>query len=65
MPMLRTFKCDLCDKTETEAEYGEGVNNWGQFNGIILDGVSNPMMCPSHVKQVADVIDKIKRRSIE
>lgn len=61
MPMLRTFKCDVCGHEETEAEYGKGVYNWGQFLGIILDDVENPVFCPDHVSAVATYIDEIKR----
>ena len=34
MAMLRTNKCDVCGKTETEENFGDGWKGWSIINGI-------------------------------
>lgn len=60
MPMVRTIVCDVCGLEEAETVYGNGFNGWGAFQGIALDGVDNPSLCPQHKAEVANFIDQLK-----
>lgn len=60
MPKLQVFECDICEKSEIENSYGDGVPGWGQLFGIKLDGMENPILCPDHLKDMADFMDGLK-----
>jgi hypothetical protein len=34
-----------------------GWEGWGQLQGIVLDGVPNPHLCPDCLGSVADYVD--------
>ena len=51
MSIIRIFKCDSCGYEQTEKFFGAGVKGWMQLNGVALDGVENPHLCPK-CKQV-------------
>lgn len=59
MAILRTFTCDIpgCLVQTQEKIYGQGPENFGQFVGIVLNGVGNPYLCPGHRAMVADFVD--------
>ncbi len=59
MPILKTFKCDICEDEYTERSEGEGAEGFAQLNGIQLNGVINPLFCPLCVKTVAEFIDNL------
>jgi len=59
----RTIKCDICGVEAIEPIDGGGWPGWGGLNGIALDGVPNPSLCPKHLAQVADFIDGLKGES--
>jgi hypothetical protein len=60
--IIRIFKCDVegCEKQEQEETYGNGISTWGAFQGIVLNGVSNPYLCPKHKAELADKLDAMK-----
>lgn len=60
MPIIRTFKCDVCGKEQIEPVPGYGVVGWGSLNGINFNGVDNPILCPDHKAQLADLMDKVR-----
>ena len=60
MPILKTIICDVCGLSQIEPETGDGFPRWGQVNGIKLDGVDNPMVCPDHLIQVAELLNDLK-----
>jgi len=70
MPMLRTGKCDLCERIETEKVYGSGWEGWCIIQGIAAkapeDGVplttenTSMMLCPFHKDQVSEFINKLQ-----
>ena len=60
MSVRRTVCCDICDDMYTEKNPNDGFPGWGQFNGITLDGVDNPYLCPDHLKKAADFVDDMK-----
>jgi len=62
MPMLRTIVCDICGKRETEIAFGNGFIGWGAFQGIKLDGVDNPSLCPEHKAEIANFVDELKKK---
>lgn len=59
MAQLKTFVCDICNKTETESVAGDGVWNWAQMIGVKLNDVDNPLFCPICIIPVMNLIDKI------
>jgi hypothetical protein len=58
--MRRIIVCDVCNKMVTEDNEGEGFPGWGALQGIKLEGVANPNLCPEHLKIVADLVAKLK-----
>lgn len=66
MAMLRTNKCDVCGKTETEENFGDGWKGWSIINGIaakkpmagekLTHENMNMSLCPEHTKKLADMI---------
>lgn len=60
MPEMRTLVCDVCREALSEPAYGEGFANWGAVQGISLDGVSNPVLCPRHLALVAGYVNRLK-----
>lgn len=61
MSMTRIRRCDVkgCEAELEEEVWGQGHDGWGQLLGIVLDGVSDPNLCPEHLKQVADFVDSL------
>lgn len=57
MPILKIFRCDVCGKEHKTKSFEEGAPGWGQLNGICFNGVDNPMLCPEHKMQCADLMD--------
>lgn len=62
MAILRTIICDVCGKAETESTPNAGWDGWGSLQGIELDGVPNPILCPAHLVRVADRVDEMKKQ---
>ena len=60
MTILKTIMCDVCSATATEKTPGDGWSGWGELKGIILDGASNPSLCPACLKEVANFTDSLK-----
>ena len=60
MSMYRTVKCDICGEEYTEKEYGAGFPEWMLINGIVLDGISEIWICPTHRDMIADYVDNLK-----
>jgi len=56
----RTIKCDICEAEMVEPVDGGGWPGWGGLNGIALDGVPNPTLCPEHLAVVADFVNDLK-----
>lgn len=64
MSILRKAQCDICGKEEFEKAHGEGWKDWVIINGVVLDGVSNPMVCPECRDPIMNFIDKFKQNII-
>ena len=70
MAMLRTAKCDICDRTETEKVYGSGWEGWAIIQGIaavepnkdepLTTSNTSMMLCPHHKMNVAEFISKLQ-----
>jgi len=58
MGIERTIKCQ-CGAEDKEKEHGAGFIGWGALHGIALNGESNPSLCPSCLKKVAEFLDKL------
>jgi hypothetical protein len=56
--ILRTITCDVCGNSATETTPGEGWPGWGALQGIKLNGVDNPNLCPKHLAAAANALDK-------
>ncbi len=69
MTILRTIKCDLCEDSHTEIDYGNGFPGWCIIQGISkLDATEDrPMVqedtqstfCPVHKELIARYIKKL------
>lgn len=59
--ILRTIKCDLCGAVYTEQGDGAGFPGWGALQGVTLDGVANPCLCPEHLAAAAGFVDSLKQ----
>lgn len=59
---LRTITCDVkdCKNRHTEKAWGEGHPGWGSLKGIVLDGQTDPHLCPQHLHRAADFIDSLR-----
>lgn len=56
MSVIKTIRCDVCKKTEQEKEPNAGWPGWGALQGINLNGVDNPNLCPTHLGHVAELL---------
>ena len=57
--ILRTIECAVCKKKYTEEKENDGFAGWGQIGGVVLNGDSNPHLCPDHLATVANFIDSM------
>lgn len=64
MAELRIIKCDIkgCKAQQTETQPGEGWAGWGALHGIALNGIPNPHLCPAHLFQLAEFVDKLEEK---
>ena len=53
----RTIVCGVCGKRETEQAPEAGWPGWGALQGIVLNGVPNPHLCPEHLIVAVKAID--------
>jgi hypothetical protein len=60
--IIRIFECDVegCHEQEQEEYYGSGINTWGSFQGLSLNGIANPLLCPKHKIELANKLDSMK-----
>lgn len=58
----RTIECDICGKSQTETCANEGWAGWGQIQGFTLNGSDNPYLCPQHLSDVADFVDRLAEK---
>lgn len=58
---LRLITCDIvgCNARHEEKTPGEGFPMWGQIHGIVLNGVPNPQLCPTHLSKLAEIADQL------
>lgn len=61
MAEKRILTCDIpgCGFEQSEPNYGDGWAGWSTLQGISLNCVDNPFLCPDHTKQIADFIDSL------
>lgn len=59
--ILRAIVCDVCGVKYTEANAGSGFPGWGSVNGMALDGIENPSLCPTHLAAAALFLDDMKK----
>lgn len=60
--ILQYIKCDVCGKEARETKFGEGFKGWGGLNGITLNEIQNPCLCPEHLREAANYIDTLAKR---
>jgi len=48
--------CGVCGLEQAEDAPDAGWKGWGQLNGIGLDGIANPHLCPQHLIVAAEAI---------
>lgn len=59
MAIRRSMICDVCGVTEIEPKPNEGWKGWCGIQGVSLNGVDNPNLCPTCTVKVMAVIDKM------
>lgn len=59
MAISRTIKCDVCGLTAVEEVPMQGWPGWGALQGVILNGVENPNLCPLHLGHTANFVDSM------
>lgn len=57
MAVKRTITCDVCEASQEEALPEQGWPGWGAIQGVVLDGIANPNLCPSCLASVMNFID--------
>ena len=57
MGITRTIDCDACHVKAEEPAPNIGWNGWGALQGVELNGVQNPNLCPDCLAKVAEFID--------
>lgn len=64
MSVLGTICCDIpgCPAKSQEPAAGEGWKNWGQIQGIALNGVPNPHLCPEHLTMATEFIAGLDKK---
>lgn len=60
--ILRTIKCAICGKEQTEQSPNEGWIGWSGMLGIALDGDEQPQFCPHDTAKIADFVDYLKQQ---
>ena len=60
MTILRKACCDICDKEEYEKIPNSGWNGWVMIQGVVLNGVENPMFCVSCRNVIMNFIDNLE-----
>lgn len=57
MAILRNIECDVCHATQQEQEANAGWPGWGAVQGVQLNGIPNPSLCPDCLTKVMVFID--------
>ena len=57
MAILKTIECDVCKWSLPEHTPNAGFQGWGAIQGVQLNGVDNPTLCPVCLGKVMPVID--------
>lgn len=60
--ILRTIVCDVCGNEYRESGAGDGFPGWSGINGVALDGIHDPKLCPECTKSVMNFVDSMKER---
>ncbi len=60
MAILRKAQCDICGKEEYERGPGKGWNGWIIIQGVVLDGVDNPIFCEECRDTIMGFVDGVK-----
>lgn len=58
MAISRTIMCDRCGSHAMEPAPNAGWSGWASIQGVRLNGVDNPNICPRCVEVVMRVIDE-------
>jgi hypothetical protein len=61
MTIRRQIECDIpgCGEKYLEPKSGDGWEGWGVLQGIALNGIDNPSLCPTHLASAAKFVDSI------
>lgn len=57
MAILKTIECDVCKFSIPEPSANAGFQGWGAIQGVQLNGIDNPTLCPFCLGRVMQVID--------
>lgn len=60
MPIIQSIRCDVCGAEMDESQPGAGFPGWGALQGIDLDGVENPSLCPGDLGRLGQFADDLK-----
>jgi len=62
--IVRTIVCGVCYETAREKSEGAGFDGWGQASGFVLEGMPNPHLCPRHLADTADFLDRLRDKCV-
>ena len=60
MGIKRTVCCDMCGVVQEEAKLDAGWPGWGAIQGVALDGVACPALCPECLAILMTFIEERK-----
>jgi hypothetical protein len=59
MAIERTIVCDVCGAAEKEPERDSGFVGWGAVQGVALNEMPNPTVCPLCMRAVMQALERI------
>lgn len=60
MSIKRTIECYICEKQETEKQYGTGWIGWGGLQGKQQNGEFEMYLCPEHKDMIYEYAERLK-----
>ena len=59
MTILKTIQCDVCGKESIETDQCEGWVGCVFLQGVVLNDIPNPSLCPECLPMVAAYVDNM------
>lgn len=65
MSVTRTIICDACGASASETAPNEGWSGWGGLQGVAINDIANPQLCPTCLVRVTNFIDTEVFRGVD